>query len=134
MVARTGWASSSWFSWGRVIMRQSCSAACLFVLIAGGLSGCSSTDTTATSGVRRDSNTASAHADGATSDQSLGTQYEYRAVCLEKEAHGGNEYVLTRWLDTKAKAGEFANYHAEFKYKGHRTRIDTRVKPARQTP
>ena len=115
-------------------MCQSCSAACLFVLIVGGLSGCSSTDTTGTSGVTRDSNRPSSHADGATSDQTLGTPFEYRAVCLEREAHGGNEYVLTSWLDTKAKAGELANYHGEFKYKGHRTRIDRRVKPPRATP
>jgi hypothetical protein len=115
-------------------MRQSRPAACLFLLIVGVLTGCSSTDHTATAGGTRDSNMASPQADGATADHSLAAQIQYRARCLEKEAHGGKEYVLTSWLDTKAKAEEFANYHSEFKYKGHRTRIDTRVKPAPAIP
>ena len=113
-------------------MRQSCLAACQFVVIAGVLSGCNSTtkgQTAVTEGSDRASSVA-----GAASAESPEGQHQYRAVCLEKEAHGGNEYVLTSWLDAKAKAEEFANYHAEFKYKGHRTRIDTRPKPNRATP
>ncbi len=62
------------------------------------------------------------------------TQQQYRAVCIEKEAHGGNEYVLSRWLESRDKANELGQYHGDFKYKGHRWRIDERVKPVRAKP
>lgn len=63
-----------------------------------------------------------------------GTPYQYRAVCMEKEAHGGTEYVLTRWLDSKDKAAGYGAYHGEFKYNGHRWRIEQRIRPERPTP
>jgi hypothetical protein len=54
---------------------------------------------------------------------------EYRAVCQEKEAHGGNEQVLSRWLMERDKAVALGQYHGDFKEKGHRWRIEERVKP-----
>ena len=113
-------------------MRQSFSAVGLLAFIVGVQVGCTTPANTATSGVTRDA--ASPQPNGTMAIQRPGTATQYRAVCIEKEAHGGNEYVLTSWLDSKDKADELANYHSEFKYKGHRTRIDTRVKSARATP
>lgn len=56
-------------------------------------------------------------------------QYQYRAVCTEKEAHGGNEYVLTRWLDSEEKVLPYSREH-ERKNKGHIVRIETRARPS----
>jgi hypothetical protein len=54
---------------------------------------------------------------------------QYRAVCLDAQTHGGNVAVLTKWLDTRAKAKEIGDYHADFKYKGHSVRIEERSRP-----
>jgi hypothetical protein len=54
---------------------------------------------------------------------------QYRAVCIEKEGHAGNEQVLSTWLDSKDEATRIAQYHVDFKYKGHRWRLEERVKP-----
>lgn len=60
-----------------------------------------------------------------------GEQRQYRSVCIENDEHGGTAYVLSRWLDSREKANELGQYHGDFKYKGHRWRIDERVKPER---
>jgi hypothetical protein len=92
-------------------------AASAGVLILGILSGgCGGDDAAAA---------ASARSDGI---------HEYRAVCTEKAMHGGTEYVLSKWLEIKDQALELGNYHGQFKEKGHRIRIDERVKPAKTTP
>jgi hypothetical protein len=57
--------------------------------------------------------------------------HEYRSVCLEKESHGGNHQVLSRWLGDRNKAYELGNYHGDFKDKGHRWVIEERVKSER---
>jgi len=54
---------------------------------------------------------------------------QYRAVCSEKAMHGGNEQVLSRWLDEKDKAVALGEYHSNFKDKGHRWRLEERAKP-----
>lgn len=59
---------------------------------------------------------------------------QYRAVCVEKAEHGGNEYVLSKWFDNREKADELGKYHGDFKYKGHAWRIDERVKPEPAKP
>jgi len=45
------------------------------------------------------------------------------------QSTGKNEYVLSKWFDSRDKANELGQYHGDFKYKGHRWRIDERVKP-----
>jgi hypothetical protein len=55
---------------------------------------------------------------------------QFRAVCIEKAGHGGNEQVLSRWLDERDKAVALAEYHVNFKDKGHRWRLEERAKPA----
>lgn len=93
------------------------------MLLAAILAGCSP-------GPSREATTSSAQTP-ATSlplDTAAGER-QYRAVCLDARSHGGNEQVLTRWLDTRAKAKEIGDYHADFKYKGHSVRIEERVRP-----
>jgi hypothetical protein len=55
---------------------------------------------------------------------------QFRAVCSEKTMHGGNEQVLSKWLDEKEKAVALGEYHSNFKDKGHRWRLEERAKPA----
>ena len=55
---------------------------------------------------------------------------QFRAVCSEKAAHGGTEYVLSRWLDERDKAVALGEYHGNFKDKGHRWRLEERPKPS----
>ncbi len=54
---------------------------------------------------------------------------QFRAVCSEKTMHGGNEQVLSKWLDEKEKAVALGEYHSNFKDKGHRWRLEERAKP-----
>jgi hypothetical protein len=65
----------------------------------------------------------------AVAEAQAGTPLQYRAVCTEAAAHGGTEYVLTRWLDSRDKAKGYGEYHGDFKEKGHRWRLEQRVKP-----
>ena len=102
-------------------MHKSFFVACLFVLMIGVLMGCQS------AGKNEATN-------GASVASKPGEQRQYRAVCLEKAAHGGNEQVLSKWLDAKAKAEELGTYHGDFKDKGHRWRLEERVKPERANP
>ena len=102
-------------------MRTSSSVACAAVLILGIFgSGCSSSEKTAA-------------AAGKSPDQGDGI-HEYRAVCIEKEKHGGNEQVLSKWLEVRSQAQSLGGYHSEFKNKGHQIRIEERVKPKKVTP
>ncbi len=58
---------------------------------------------------------------------------QYRAVCLEEMAHG-SVHVLSRWLDSRAKAFELGNLHGDFKDKGHRWKLEERAKPQTDMP
>jgi hypothetical protein len=105
------------------------SAACLAALLTGALIGCANSDKTA------EAAKSPAQANGAGSEPKLeGGQHQYRAVCIEKEEHGGNEYVLSKWFDNREQADELGKYHGDFKYKGHRWRIDERAKPEAAKP
>ncbi len=59
---------------------------------------------------------------------------QYRAVCIETAAHGGNQQVLSRWLDSRDKALALGEYHSNFKDKGHRVNYEERVRPPHSTP
>jgi hypothetical protein len=73
--------------------------------------------------------TACSRSDGTTAVSAQESGKQYRAVCTEKTAHGGNEYVLSRWLDARDKAMDLGEYHSNFKEKGHRVRYEERVRP-----
>ena len=96
-------------------------AAAGFLLSTGVFIGCNG----------REKNDSSSRSSVLSDSSSSGEQRQYRSVCIEKDQHGGTEYVLSRWLESKEKANEFGQYHGDFKYKGHRWRIDERVKPER---
>lgn len=110
-------------------MRKPFFVACLFGFMMGVLLGCSATDKTEET-AQSSSQTSAANV--ATNPE--GKQLQYRAVCLEKAAHGGNEQVLSRWLDEKDKAEELGKYHGDFKEKGHRWRLEERTKPEQAQP
>lgn len=59
-----------------------------------------------------------------------GEVIQYRGVCQDKAAHGGNDYVLTKWLDNKDKVLVYTKEH-ERKNKGHVVVIEERVKPVK---
>jgi hypothetical protein len=99
----------------------------LLALLIGVFIGCQSADKTP------EAANASLQTNGANGEQKSDAK-QYRAVCIEKEQHGGNEYVLSKWMDEKDKADALGQYHGDFKYKGHRWRIDERVKPERAKP
>ena len=102
-------------------MRTSWPVAYTAVLILGFfMSGCSASGKSAPSASTEGASDSSAQDDGI---------HEYRAVCTQKELHGGSEYVLSRWLETRQLAKQISDYHGEFKYKGHIVRIEERVKP-----
>lgn len=54
---------------------------------------------------------------------------QYMAVCTETREHGGQEYALTAWLDSRDAANEAAKEH-ERATRGHRWTLKTRQKPA----
>jgi hypothetical protein len=101
--------------------------ACLLAVMIGVHIGCQS-------GGKNETANSSPQANGANAELKPGEQRQYRALCIEKAEHGGNEYVLSKWMDTREKANELGQYHGDFKYKGHRWRIDERVKPAQAQP
>lgn len=108
------------------MMRTSFFVTCLFILLIGANLGCNSTDSTETAGSSRQIGTDATNGDPKPGEGIVG--HQYRAVCLEKEAHAGNVQVLSKWLDNRAKAYELGNYHGDFKEKGHRWTIEERVK------
>jgi hypothetical protein len=101
----------------------------LVVFMFGALIGCTNSDQTA-EGAKSPPQTNGAGA----APKLEGGQHQYRAVCIETAEHGGNEYVLSKWFDSREKADEFGKYHGDFKYKGHRWRIDERAKPETVKP
>jgi hypothetical protein len=110
---------------GEFTMRTSRLVACAAVLILGAFSsGCSPTDKTAAAAAAADVGKSAAQGDGI---------HEYRSVCTEKALHGGNEYVLSKWFETRGQAKTIGDYHGQFKYKGHQIRIEERVKPKKST-
>ncbi|GEM_PF-5376414 len=108
-------------------MRKLFFVACLFALMSGVLVGCQSTG-------KNEAANSSPQTNGASIESKAGEQRQYRALCIEKAEHGGNEYVLSKWMDSREKANELGQYHGDFKYKGHRWRIDERVKPKQAQP
>jgi hypothetical protein len=110
-------------------MCKSFSIACFFVLMIGVLIGCQSGDKT------EQASQSSLQTNGANVEPKAdAAQHQYRALCIEKEQHGGNEYVLSKWMDSRDKANELGQYHGDFKYKGHRWRIEERVKSEQAQP
>ena len=57
---------------------------------------------------------------------------QYMAVCTETREHGGQEYALTAWLDSRDAANAAAKEH-ERATRGHRWTLRTREKPAYAT-
>lgn|SRR3990172_2655552 len=104
------------------MMCKPVAVACLFVLMIGILVGCKSDDQ------GKAANSSPQVTAKKEEPKPEGQQMQYRAVCTEKEAHGGNEYLLTRWLDSKDKVLPYSREH-ERKNKSHVVRIDERVKP-----
>jgi hypothetical protein len=109
------------------MMRKSFAVTCLFALMIGVLVGCQSTG-------KSEATNSSPQTNGTKVELKPGEQLQYRAVCLEKEQHGGNQQVLSRWLDDKEKAEALGKYHTDFKDKGHRVIIEERVKPEQAKP
>jgi len=92
--------------------------ACMFALLLGALLGCNTTEETqeaANSSLSPDSANAA-------------SKTQFMAVCTTKEGHEGNEYVLTKWLDSKYKAEVYGKEHSR-KKKGHEVIYNERVKP-----
>jgi hypothetical protein len=112
----------------RIIMRKSFSIVCRLAVMVGVFIGCDSANK------KEEAAQPSPQNNGANVASNPGEQRQYRAVCLEKEAHGGNQQVLSKWLDEKEKADELGKYHTDFKEKGHRVIIEERVKPEQATP
>lgn len=104
-------------------MRKQLAFFCLIVLLIAAIMGCQSSSQDETTGTAAPSDTTSIAS-------SPGVQQQYRAVCLAKEAHGGNEQVLSKWLDEREKAEALGKYHGDFKNMGHQWKIEMRVKPA----
>ena len=104
------------------LMRTSFSVACAFAIVIGTCIGCNATD-------KEESTKSSLQASAAQIEPNTEkAQYLYMAVCITKEAHEGNEYVLTKWLDSKDKALMYGREHGR-KRKGHVIVYRTRAKP-----
>lgn len=108
-------------------MRKSFSHVCWLAVMIGVFVGCQSTG-------KNEAANSSPQTNGASVTSKPGEQHQYRAVCQQKEAHGGNEQVLSKWLDEKEKAEELGKYHSDFKDKGHLVVIEERVKPEQAKP
>lgn len=50
---------------------------------------------------------------------------QYMAICTEKQEHGGEEYPLTAWLNSRDEANEAGKAHEQATH-GHRWTIRTR--------
>ena len=111
-------------------MRKSFSVTCLFVLMVSVCISCQAPDKKDASTATEEKTKSSLQTSAAPIEpKSEGKQYQYRAVCGEKEAHGGNEYVLSKWLDSREEASSYGQYHGNHKAKGHRWRIEERIAP-----
>jgi hypothetical protein len=94
---------------------------CFSVLLILAIMGCESgnkQDAAKTSDQENAAQAESEEADG---------KHEYMAVCTDKESHGGNDYVLTKWLGSKYKATVYGKEH-ERKNKGHVVTYRERLK------
>lgn len=56
-------------------------------------------------------------------------QKQYQAVCITKGQHEGNEYILTKWLDSEVKARMYGGEHQR-KKKAHNVIYRERIKPS----
>ena len=92
----------------------------LFILLIGAFVGCNSADKTQ----EATNSPLQTNAANAASQP----QHQYMAVCMTKEEHDGNEYILTKWLDSKNKALMYGREHSR-KRKGHNVVYKERVKP-----
>jgi hypothetical protein len=92
--------------------------ACLFALTVIAFLGCEAKDKTSE---------ATEVANAVASSDST-SSFQYMAVCTTTEAHEGNEYVLTKWLDSKYKAEVYGREHSR-KRKGHEVVYRERAKP-----
>jgi hypothetical protein len=111
-------------------VRKLFSVTCLFVLMVGVFMSCKDADKKDASTVKEEANKSSPQTSAAHVElKSEEKQHQYRAVCISKEEHGGNEQVLSTWLDSRDEAKRLGLYHGEFKYQGHRWRIEERVTP-----
>jgi hypothetical protein len=106
----------------RLFMRKPFAFACFSVLLVGVLISCKATDKTP------EAATSSALSNAAKAVQEEKPQYQYMAVCMTKEEHGDNEYILTRWLDSKDRAEIYGGEHV-MKRKGHEVIYKERAKP-----
>jgi hypothetical protein len=102
-------------------MRKSFFVNCLLIPLIAVLIGCKATDKTEETTTSSQTNTANVE------PKPEGQQIQYMAVCTDT-SHGGNEYVLTKWLDSKDKALVYGREH-ERKRKGHVVKYNERVKP-----
>jgi len=103
-------------------MHKPLALACLLFMLFGVLPGCDRSDETP------EAARSAAASDSANAPPGEASPYQYMAVCTSKEAHEGNEYVLTKWLDSKYKAGVYGREHSR-KRKGHEVIYKERVKP-----
>ncbi|MCI0694785.1 hypothetical protein L0337_22610 [candidate division KSB1 bacterium] len=107
-------------------MRKSFSIACLLVMMIGVSIGCDSANK------KEETNQSSLQTNAANGgQQSDGKQYQ--AACTDKQTHGGNDYVLTKWLDSKYKAEVYGKEH-ERKNKGHVVIYKERITPEQTQP
>ncbi len=102
-------------------MCKSFSITCLFVLLIAAFIGCNATDKTEEAAY-------SSLQTKAANAEPKAEQKQYQAVCITKEEHDGNEYILTKWLDSKEKAHMYGGEHSR-KRKGHNVIYRERVKP-----
>jgi hypothetical protein len=107
-------------------MCKSFSLACLLVVLIVAFIGCSATDKT------EEATQSSPEAKAANVEPET-EQKQYQAVCVSKEAHEGNEYILTKWLDDKDKALMYGREHSR-KKKGHDVIYRERIKPSQNLP
>ena len=93
----------------------------LLILLVGTVLSCQTSDSAEGSAGASDLKKATA------ADATAETM-QYQAVCISKSEHEGNEYILTKWLDSKDKALVYGREHAR-KKKGHDVIYRERVKP-----
>lgn len=113
-------------------MRKSYLVSCWFALILGLVIGCQSADKQEAAASSQAVESGAAYSEPQPGPGIEG--YQYRAVCIEKEAHGGTPYVLSRWLSDRGKAFALGKYHTDHKEKGHRWILEERVKPEANQP
>ena len=109
-------------------MCKSSSINCLLVLLIGAFIGCNSTSKTEEPATKSSVETKMANA-----TKPEGGQKQYQAVCITKDQHDGNEYILTKWLDSEVKAHMYGGEHQR-KKKAHNVIYRERIKPSEESP